>query len=974
MNNHSLAAADLPMLRLFKAAFVSSSWLPRPNALSSTFTSTSPASSVSRHFLPTRHVARRKTTMTTGRDGSPPAAIEDIPQDPGILRADLRDEMSRSYLEYAMSVILGRAMPDLRDGLKPVHRRILFAMHNMGLSPTAPFRKSARVVGEVLGKYHPHGDTAVYDALVRMAQTFSMSVPLVNGHGNFGSTDGDPAAAMRYTESKLSPIARDAMLTDLDRDTVEFAPTFDASELEPRVLPARFPNLLVNGSSGIAVGMATNIPPHNLREVVMAVEALIRNPSLDDDELANIIPGPDFPTGGQIVGRVGINDMVHTGRGRIILRACVNTEVLGVEGTRRTSRDAIVVTELPYQVNKAVLVAKIAELVNDKKIDGIADLRDESDRDGTRIVIELKRDARVALVLNQLFKRTSLQTSFSANIVALDKGQHPMRLTLREYLTKFISFRQDTVFRRVKYDLKVTGERLHIVEGLVTVQDNLDEVVRLIRAAQDSGTARKELMEQYDLSEKQASSVLDMQLRRLTQLEAQKLHKERNDLMTRKTDLEETLQSPERIDNIILEDLKEVMNKFPSPRRSKILLEDALDSENVDEMLSLSNDKCIMVVTDQGYIKRMAISSFDSQNRGTRGKRGVGRLRVGDKIGHLFTCMTHDSLIAVSCTGVAYLLSAYKVPLSSLGSRGVPIFELLPCIPAGETIASVIPVSNFSDNEYLVLLSHKGFVKKIALSEMNIRNARGKRVIMLGDGDELMTVKRCSEEDSVVISTRGGLVMRFKTNGKELRSTGRISRGVKSIRLGEGDVIADMDVLNVSVEQEGLNGTVDEEDTFLLAVTKNGTGKRVAANQFRCQRRGGRGTRGIRLRTDENGENDKVIAMQNCHATDSVMLVASDGTIVRTKVRMIPVQGRYSHGVRIQRVGDDGTVAAVAVLRGMSGVDDEEDEGGVDDEDEDEEEDGNNDNVGDKGLPGKLSARGEQKEDDGEEEEKDAQR
>lgn len=860
------------------------------------------------------------TTPAKGDSSQPPSS--------GIVPADLRQEMTRSYMEYAMSVILGRAMPDVRDGFKPVHRRILFAMHQLGLSPSGPFRKSARVVGEVLGKYHPHGDSAVYDALVRMAQTFSMSLPLINGHGNFGSTDGDPAAAMRYTECKLTSIAKDAILPELDRNTVEFYPNFDGSEQEPLVLPVRYPNLLVNGSSGIAVGMATNIPPHNLGEVVRALIALICDPDLSEEALFEILPAPDFPTGGQILGTADARAVYRSGRGRVLVRACVHSEVVPAEGTRRQTRDAIVVTQLPYQVNKAALVAKIADMVNEKKLEGVSDLRDESDRNGTRIVIELKRDAKLPVVLHHLFKKTPLQSSFAANMIALDNGRFPKRLSLREFLLKFLAFRRDTVRRRLQYDLQQAEDRLHLVQGFVIVQRDIDRVVTLIRAANDAPAAREGLMSQFDLSERQASAVLDMQLRRLTGMEGKRLEHEEADLTKRAADLRAILDSPERLDDVIVKELREIVNKFTTDRRSTIIRDDVLQASDIDELSLLSNDQSVITVTRKGYIKRMETSMFDSQNRGTRGKRGIGRLRVGDKIAHLFTCMTHDSLIAVSSNGIAYHLEAHKVPQSGLGSRGVPIFQLLPSVAAGETMASVMPVAE-SGSEYLVLLTKGGFVKRVAVSEVVKLNSRGKKVISLEDDDELKWVKRCREGDSVVIASQSGLILRFCTNAAQLRASGRTSRGVFAMRLTDGDELADMDV----VPSNAGNG-----ETFVLMVSKHGKGKRVESRFFRTQGRAGRGLIGMRLasETADNGK-DRLIAMQTCKEGDSVMLVASDGSIVRTKVDKIPVQGRVTRGVRIQRLADDVTVAAVAVFGGDV-LGDEEDE----EEDEDERDPGTN--------------------------------
>lgn len=928
-----------------------------------------------------------------------------------------------------MSVILGRAMPDVRDGLKPVHRRILYAMHRLRLGNSGPFRKSARVVGEVLGKYHPHGDTAVYDALVRMAQSFSMSLPLVDGHGNFGSTDGDPAAAMRYTECRLSALCQQGLLADLDRAgdaLVEFYPNFDSSETEPSVLPASFPNLLVNGAAGIAVGMATNIPPHNLREVVAACVALIRQPDMTDSELFALVPAPDFPTGGFILGTADAKAVYASGRGRVVIRACVHSETIHADGSmsrpssspssagdigsggggqqrgKAKKREALVITELPYQVNKASLVAKIAALVNDKKLDGISDLRDESDRTGTRIVIELKRDAKAPIVLQKLFKKTALQSSFSANMMALDNGRFPKRLTLRQFLQRFIDFRRSVVRRRVSHDLAVAQQRLHLVDGYLTVLCDIDTVVSLIRNANDVTTAKVGLIDAFALSERQASAVLDLQLRRLTALEKGKLDAERAGLETTIAEHEAVLAAQEKLDAVIVEELKTVDKEYGIPRRSKILKrrrrpsssagggggitdldssspgdQDGEDADNsmggvefdaygldmmdeIDEMTLIQNVQNVMTVTRHGYIKRMGTALFSSQNRGTRGKKGIGRLRAGDRINHLFTCMTHDSLIVISAGGVAFRLDAYKVPSGNTGSRGVPIFQLLPGVPEGEKtdIAAVIPIASAQqqqqqdDDDYLVLLSDHGFVKRLSTDQVARIDSRGKRVISLQDGDRLRFVKRCTERESVAIASQNGLVLRFRTDAAHLRSSGRMSRGVLSMRLADGDRLADMDVVPSTVDTDANPGGTEpsegenekeedeEEDNFLLIVTKHGKGKRVRSDKFKLRSRNGKGLLSMKLASPH----DSVVAVQTCSANDSVMLVASDGTLVRTRVEKIPVQNRASMGVRLQRLADDVEVVAVVVLKGRDFLGDEEeeeedDEVGDDDEDENTEPD-----------------------------------
>lgn len=834
---------------------------------------------------------------------------------PSIVPADLRAEMTKSYMEYALSVILGRAMPDVRDGLKPVHRRIVFAMHRLNLSSTSAHRKSARVVGEVLGKYHPHGDNAVYDALVRMAQPFSMSAPLVDGHGNFGSTDGDPAAAMRYTECRLSGVCEHVLLSDMGKDVVEFVDNFDASEKEPVVLPARVPNLLVNGAAGIAVGMATNIPPHNLREVCDALRLLIENPHIEDALLREAMPGPDFPTGGEIVGAGGCKDVWETGKGRIVMRARVHGEVIeGESGAKgRRKREAVVVTQLPYQVNKAGLVAKIADMVNDKKIDGVADLRDESDRTGTRIVIELKRDASLAVVMNMLFKKTQLQVAFNANLMALDNGRFPKRFNIREVLENFLRFRRESVRKRVLFELGKAEDRCHIVKGFLVVLNNVDEVVQTIRNSEDISSAKVSLCNDFVLSDKQADAVLGMQLRRLTSLEHSKLTDEAINLEKQIAEFKSILSNPEKLDKGIIEELEKICAKHAVPRRSEIIEANGdKPNDSPDDNELFLNERSVITVTQKGYIKRMPTASFESQNRGTRGKRGAGRMREGDKIAHFLTCMSHDSLIAVSKCGMAYRLPVHKVPLASVGSRGLPMFQLIPSVTAGETLASVLSVTAFEEDKFVVLLTKNGIVKKTALSAFERVDGRGRRIIALDEGDELKWVRHCTKEDSLLIASQYGYIIRFRTDSRDLRATGRTSRGVRAMRLGKGDGIADMDVIEGGSEEKAVN---EEEDnsTFLLAVTRLGTGKRILSNSFKLQRRGGLGVKAISL-SGNGADRDHLVALQTCVGDDSVMVVTSAGTIVKTGVDNIPVQGRYAKGVRIQKLGSKDTVAAVAIV------------------------------------------------------------
>lgn len=832
----------------------------------------------------------------------------------GIVGADLKEEMSRSYMEYAMSVILGRAMPDVRDGLKPVHRRILYAMHDLGMSPTARFRKSARVVGEVLGKYHPHGETAVYDALVRMSQDFSMAAPLVDGHGNFGSTDGDPPAAMRYTECRLSALTRDGFFEDIAKKTVETGSNFDGSETEPLVLPARFPNLLLNGSSGIAVGMATNIPPHNLGELTRALLALIADPELPDAKLLRLVPAPDFPTGAQILGREGAAEMYLHGRGQIVVRARAHQETVSADG-KRANRQAIVVTELPYQVNKATLVEKIAELVNTKKLDGIADLRDESDRSGTRIVIELKRDAKAEIVLNNLYKKTPLQSRFSGNVMALDNGRFPIRLTLRQCLQKFLDFRRETVRRRAGFDLAHAEAREHLVDGFLTVQQNCDAVVRDIRASKDATGAKATLMKSYGLSELQADSVLSMQLRRLTSLEQNRLEREKETLVANISEHKAVLADIEKVDAIIAKELKTLSKQYAVERRS-VILEDVSDSSlDIDEKSLILNERSVIVVTEQGYIKRMAVSAFDQQQRGTRGKRGVGRLRENDVLAHFFTCMAHDKLLVVSKNGKAYDLPAYKVPVGSPSARGSPVFQLLPEIEAGQTVASVLPVTDCQPGECLVLLTQEGLSIRTELSQFKVNNSKGKQIIRLDEGDELRWVRRCEADDSILIASEHGMIVRM--HNSHVRGTARGARGVIAMSLYEGDAIAGMDIIRAQTEDRA----------YALVVTSLGDGKRMPVNRFEQHGRPRKGREGLRFR--QNAE-DRVVSLHVCCEDDSVMLATRDGTIVRQRIsRILSKTIHRSRGCLLQRLDAGDEIAAVTILPSELSTSDEEDNVGT---------------------------------------------
>ncbi len=840
-----------------------------------------------------------------------------------IIPIDLRQEMSRSYLEYAMSVIVGRALPDARDGLKPVHRRILYAMHELGLTADRPFRKCARVVGEVLGKYHPHGDTAVYDALVRMAQDFSMRSPLINGHGNFGSIDNDPPAAMRYTESRLQALTGVALLQDIECETVDFADNFDGSQQEPTVLPARIPQLLVNGSSGIAVGMATNIPPHNLGEVVDGLMAVIRNPDITDLELMQYIPGPDFPTGAQILGVSGIKEAYTTGRGSVVMRGVASIETLEYAG--RQDREAIIITELPYQTNKAGMIERIAEMVNEKRLEGISDIRDESDRDGMRIVIELKRDAYPRVVLNNLYKQTPVQSNFGCNMLAIVDGE-PQLLTIKKFLTVFLDFRITSIERRTRYELRKAQERDHLLQGLLIALANMEAMIQLIRGSADSATAKQEMIDRFQLSEVQSDAILQMQLRRLTALEADKIQLEHDELQVKITDLEDILARRERVLEIIETEVTEIKAAFSTPRRTVI---EHSDGDLVDIDL-IANEKALILVTEQGYIKRMPVDTFNIQSRATRGKKGTG-MKEEDAVEHFITCCDHDSVLLFSDRGVVYHIRAYQIPASSRTAKGMPLVQMLP-IPREEKITSVVPVDAFADDEYLVMLTTKGFVKKTALAAFANIRSNGLIAISLEEGDQLRWVRRAKAEDSLIVGTRMGMSIHFRTNHEQLRPLGRATRGVRSMSLKKGDELIGMDVLPSQVVNaiaeaaeadtgtEALEmGVVEGEEVleeaaspgpWVLVVTTGGLGKRVPVGQFRLQKRAGMGVMAIKFRK----KGDQIAALRVVNPGDEMMIVTSRGIIIRQAVDAISPQSRMATGVRVQKLDADDAILAVALV------------------------------------------------------------
>ncbi|MGB7247698.1 MAG: DNA topoisomerase (ATP-hydrolyzing) subunit A [Phormidesmis sp.] len=835
-----------------------------------------------------------------------------------IVPTDLRNEMSRSYLEYAMSVIVGRALPDARDGLKPVHRRILYAMHELGLTADRPFRKCARVVGEVLGKYHPHGDTAVYDALVRMAQDFSMRHPLINGHGNFGSIDNDPPAAMRYTESRLQALTGAALLQDIEAETVDFADNFDGSQQEPVVLPARIPQLLINGSSGIAVGMATNIPPHNLGEVIDGTIALIENPEITSLELMQYIPGPDFPTGAQIIGNKGIQEAYTTGRGSVTMRGVASIETQ--ENRGRPDRETIIITELPYQTNKAGMIEKIADMVNEHRLEGISDLRDESDRDGMRIVIELKRDAYPRVVLNNLYKQTPLQSNFGVNMLALVNGE-PQLLTLKEFLQVFLDFRIETITRRTRYQLRKAQERDHLLQGYLIALDNLDAVIALIRGSADAAGAKTELVESYGLSETQADAILQMQLRRLTALEAEKIQQEHEDLRLKIADLEDILANRDRILAIIKEEITQIRAAHANERRT-VIEPGELDLSDIS---LIANEQVAILVTEQGYIKRMLVDTFEAQNRATRGKSGT-RMKDDDGIEHFITCCTHDHVLFFTDKGVAYSLRAYQIPESSRTAKGYPLVQMLP-IPKEEKVTSVVGICEFSEDEYLVMLTQGGFVKKTALSAFSRIRTNGLIAISLEDGDELRWVRLARAEDSILIGSQRGMTIHFKTDHTQLRPLGRPTKGVRAMSLREGDRLISMDILSsqiIAALEEAATEDDDEivsgeQGPWVLVVSAGGLGKRVPVTNFRLQNRAGLGLVAMKFRK----AGDELVALRIASPDDELMIVSNRGIIMRQAIDAISVQSRMATGVQLQRLDDDDAIAAVALVPHLEEEEDE---------------------------------------------------
>ena len=790
---------------------------------------------------------------------------------------DLEHEMKKSFISYAMAVIITRALPDVRDGLKPVHRRILYAMHELGVTPDKPFRKCARIVGDVLGKYHPHGDSSVYGALVRLAQDFATRYPLVEGQGNFGSVDGDGAAAMRYTEARMSKMNMQ-MLADIDKETVDFAPNFDETLMQPCGMPSRYPNLLVNGSSGIAVGMATNIPPHNLGEVIDGVVKLIDKPDATSQELMECIKGPDFPTGGLILGRRGIYDTYTTGRGRIIVRAKTDIEPMA------NNRQRIVVTEIPYMVNKAALVAKIAELVHDKRLEGISDIRDESDREGMRIVIELKRDVNAAVVLNYLYKHTQMQDVFGAIMLALVDGE-PKVLTLREMLYYYLEHQKDVITRRTRYDLDKAEARAHILEGLLIALDNIDEIVRIIRASANTGEAKVQLMERFGLSDKQAQAILDMRLARLTGLERERLQEEYAELEKTIAYLRAVLADEKMVLGIIKDEILEIKQKYADERRTEIT---AMDGE-IDPEDLIQEDSVVVTLTHFGYVKRIPRTTYRSQNRGGKGVMGM-TTREEDYAEKLLVTSTHAEIMFFTNKGRVYSLKGYEIPEAGRTARGTAIVNLLQ-LDGGEKVTAMIPLPREREEGYLVMATRNGLIKKTGSDEFANLRKMGLIAIALREDDELIGVELTRGESELIMATRMGQAIRFSES--DVRPMGRNSMGVRSIDLAEGD-----EVISVAKVEEGKQ---------VLAITQNGYGKRTDISEFRAQSRGGKGILAMRL-TEKTG---LMAAQLLVSEHEDVMLITDDGTIIRMPVDGISVIGRVSQGVRVMRVEDDCRIVGV---------------------------------------------------------------
>ncbi|WP_248605341.1 DNA gyrase subunit A [Apilactobacillus kunkeei] len=803
--------------------------------------------------------------------------------------------MKTSFLDYAMSVIVARALPDVRDGMKPVHRRILYDMRELGLTPDKPFRKSARIVGDTLGKYHPHGDAAVYGSMVRMAQTFSYRYPLVNGHGNFGSVDGDGAAAMRYTEAKLSKIGME-MLRDINKDTVDFQDNFDGSEREPEVLPSRFPNLLVNGASGIAVGMATNIPPHNLSEVISAIHILMNNPEATTADLMEALPGPDFPTGGVVLGKSGIRRAYESGKGSIVLRAKTEIE------EQKSGKQRIIATEIPYMVNKAKLIEHIANLVRDKRLDGITDINDESDRDGMRIVIDVRRDASAQVVLNNLYKLTLMQTSFSFNMLAIVEGT-PKILSLKEILNEYLEHQVNVIKRRTEYELAKAENRAHILAGLIVALDNIDRVITIIRESQTSAIAKDQLMSEFSLTDKQAQAILDMRLVRLTGLERDKIVSEHAELLKDIERYKEILGSREKINELIYQELLEIQEKYGDERNTELRVGEVLSIEDED---LIAEEDIMITLTHNGYIKRTATSEFKSQNRGGRGVQGMG-VHDDDFIEHLLATTTHHSLLFFTNLGKVYRMKGYEIPEYGRSAKGIPIINLLG-IDTDEKIQAVIPVDDKESNDgrFLFFTTLKGTVKRTPIDEFQNIRSNGLKSIHLKDEDELMRVSTVSEDQNIIIGTHLGYCVSFKV--ADVRSMGRSATGVRGIRLRENDYVVGGDVL-------------DPNDNVFV-ISENGYGKQTPASEYQIKGRGGKGIKTVNV-TEKNGP---LAGLTTVSGDEDIMLVTDKGVMIRFSISDVSQTGRATLGVHLIKIDEDSRVSTVARVQKEDETEDDAEE------------------------------------------------
>ncbi|MBM7583276.1 DNA gyrase subunit A [Caldicoprobacter guelmensis] len=798
-----------------------------------------------------------------------------------VIEVNIEEEVKKSFIDYAMSVIVSRALPDVRDGLKPVHRRILYSMFELGLTPDKPYRKSARIVGDVLGKYHPHGDAAVYEAMVRMAQDFSIRYPLVDGHGNFGSIDGDSPAAMRYTEARLSKIAMELM-ADIGKETVDFMPNFDETLKEPTVLPSKFPNLLVNGSSGIAVGMATNIPPHNLGEVIDGTIALIDNPDITIEQLMKYIKGPDFPTGGIILGQEGIKEAYATGKGRIVTRAKAEIEEMN------NGRSRIVVTEIPYQVNKAKLIERIAELVRDKSIEGISDIRDESDKSGMRIVIELKKDANPTVVLNYLYKHTQMQETFGVIMLALVDGQ-PKILNLKEMLTYYILHQKDVITRRTRHDLDRAQARAHILEGLLVALDHIDAVISLIRNSRTVQIAKEGLMEKFSLTEKQAQAILDMRLQRLTGLEREKVEQEYAELQNTIKYLQDVLANERMVYNIIKEELLAIKEKYEDERRTKI----SLTAEEIEAEDLIQEEDVVITLTHYGYVKRTPLSVYKIQHRGGRGIVAL-QTREDDFVEDIYVTSTHDRLLFFSSHGKVYELKAYEIPEAGRQARGTPIINLIQ-VASGERIQAVIPIREADDNRYIMMATRNGYVKKCALDEfLNIRKG-GLVAITLKEDDQLIQAQLTDGNKEIIMASHKGMAIRFHES--EVRPMGRTAMGVKGMELEEGDHVIGMELVR--------------EGAYVLSISENGYGKKTRVDEYRVQGRGGKGIITMNI-TKKTG---KLVALKVVTDDDDLMIINSEGTVIRIDSREVANTGRNTQGVILMKLDEGASVVSVAKVK-----------------------------------------------------------